>query len=70
MAQQNLYRLTTRLGDYWVSASHPTEAQEKLVNILDVGNYGFSKDRKVTTIELIAEGIGDNGIQPGKFFIK
>ena len=70
MQQQNLYRLTTKLGIYWVSANHPTEAQDKLVNILDVNNYGFSKDRKVTTIELIAEGIGDNGILTGKFFIK
>ena len=70
MVQQNLYRLATRLGDYWVSASHPTEAQDKLVNILDVDNYGLSKDRKVTTIELIAEGIEDNGILTGKFFIK
>ena len=70
MAQQNLYKLTTRLGVYWVSASHPTEAQDKLVTILDVDDYGFSKDRKVTNIELIAEGIADNGMLTGKFFIK
>ena len=70
MQQQNLYRLTTKLGIYWVSANHPTEAQDKLVNILDVNNYGLSFDRKVTTIELIAEGISDNRMLTGKFFIK
>ena len=69
MAQQNLYRLTAPLGDYWVSAAHPTEAQDKLLNILDTFDYGFRKDRKVTTIELIAEGICDSGILTNKLFI-
>lgn len=70
MQQQNLYRLTTKLGIYWVSANHPTEAQDKLLDILNVYNYGLSFDRKVTTIELIAQGIEDNGILTGRFFIK
>ena len=70
MVQQNLYRLTTKLGIYWVSANHPTEAQDKLLDILNVNNYGLSFDRKVTTIELIAQGIEDNGTLTGRFFIK
>lgn len=55
-----LYRLTTKgLGDYWVVAKDPTDAETKLKHILDSKDYGFTDGRKVTTIEVIAEEIVD-----------
>ena len=55
-----LFQLTTTgLGDYWVVANNPTEAENKLVNILNEYNYGYSTCRKVTIIKIIAEHITD-----------
>lgn len=66
----NLYKLTTRLEDYWVVAEHPTQAETKLKELLDKNDYGFTSSRKVRTIELIAEGISDERFFGGKFFIE
>lgn len=55
----NLYLLTTvNLGDFYLIASNPLDAQEKLEGELSKANYGFSDDRKVNNIKLIAEQIG------------
>ena len=53
----NLYRLTLcgSIRDCYVVASDPTAAQEKVLRPLNADNYGFSSDRIVKTIELIAE---------------
>lgn len=54
----NLYLLTNKIGKYYVAASDPSQAQNKLLELLNSGpGYGFKDDRKVTNIELLAEGI-------------
>lgn len=50
-----LYKLTCKLGDIYIIASHPTEAQEKATEKLDRLNYGFRSDREILTISKIAE---------------
>jgi hypothetical protein len=52
-----LYRLVNGLGDYWVIANDPTEAENKLKEVLDAGDYGFSSKRIVKEIHLVAEEI-------------
>ena len=53
----NLYKLSTGVGDYWVIASHPTEAEEKLTKVLNDSNYGHFKDRIVQSIHFIAKEV-------------
>lgn len=56
--KMNLYLITVmRMNTFYVLASHPTEAQEKLGSLLDKANWWYSNDRKVKMIELIAEEI-------------
>lgn len=66
-----LYKMTNGLGDYWVVAEDPTEGKTKLEAILDEARYGFSKDREVKNIAIIAEKIENS--QPlsltGKFLL-
>lgn len=50
----NLYYVQTRKFQHYVLAEHPTQAQEKLEELLKVADYGFYDDRKVTEIKLIA----------------
>ncbi len=58
-----LYRLINQLGTYWVIASDPTNAEKKLMKVLDAGDgYGFSSRRTVTEIHLIADEITGPGI--------
>lgn len=53
---KNLYILTTKgLGDFFVLANNPTEAQESLLEVLGAGKYGFSDDRIVINIKWITE---------------
>ena len=53
---KKLYLLTTRgLGDFYVIAENPTQAEENLIKIFDDQDYGFSKDRVVTNISFIAK---------------
>lgn len=49
-----LYRVTNKLGDWYVIAEHPTQAANKLVDALNTRDYGFSSQRSATNIELIA----------------
>lgn len=58
MTTRTLYKLTNKLGDYYVIAENSTQAVEKLEEILDAGGgYGFSNERKVKNIVVIAEEI-------------
>lgn len=53
-----LYKLINELGDYWVIANDPTEAEKKLMKVLDDGEgYGFTSKRIVKQIHLVAEEI-------------
>jgi len=57
-SQFRLYKLSTNgLGDFYVVAPHPTEAEEKLTQLLESTDYGFSKDRVIVNIELITKEI-------------
>ena len=70
MKVRNLYRLKNKLGDYWVVAEHPTQAQEKLLTLLNKNSYGATDHRKVVNIELVAEGIENEEFITGKHFIE
>jgi hypothetical protein len=58
--KQNLYKVSNRLGNFYVIASDPTAAQTKLETKLDKHDHGFSKDRKVIDIYLVAEQTTDD----------
>ena len=56
----NLYLLKTKnLGEYYVIADHPTEAQKKLEGDLNKASYGYANDREVQSIQLIAKELQD-----------
>lgn len=55
--KRKLYKLTNKLGDYYIIAEHPTEAQDKLETCLKQADYSFDSHRKVYNIELIAEEV-------------
>jgi hypothetical protein len=58
MELSKLYKLVNGIGTYWVIAKDPTDAETKLMALLDAGSgYGYSSNRKVTEIYLIAEEI-------------
>lgn len=58
---KNLYLLSTAaLGDYYVIASDPTDAQNFLVEALNSQNYGYFVDRVVTNIKLVAMSAGSS----------
>ena len=51
----NLYKVLTRgVGWYYVVAEHPTDAQDELIRLLNLADYGFVKDREVVKIEVLA----------------
>lgn len=52
-----LYKIINKIGIYWVLAEHPTEAEQKLNKVLNDADYGFFEDRKIQTIEAIAESV-------------
>ena len=54
-----LYKLETKIGTYWTIAEHPTEAEQKVTSILNERDYGYTDDRKVTSIIVVAEAIED-----------
>ena len=64
-----LYKVTNRIGDWWVTAEHPTEAEEKVIKHLDKANYGFLKYRIVSNIELIATEASDERFITGHFLL-
>jgi hypothetical protein len=58
----NLYLCHNGIGDYYVVAPDPTTAQNNLEYVLNNGGmrqegYGFTDDRKVKSIKLVAESI-------------
>ena len=54
----NLYLLSTkRLGDFYVLAESPNDAEFKLSESLSLADYGFDAYRKVDNIKLVAEEI-------------
>lgn len=56
----NLYLLETqKLGDFYLIAKTPNDAKDKLEGDLDKADYGFSDDRKVKVITLLAEELGE-----------
>jgi hypothetical protein len=57
-----LYRLINGIGTYFVIATDPTTAQTRLHQRLDKDSYGFSKDRQVKEIQLIADQITDDSL--------
>jgi len=65
---KKLYRIENGLGSYFVIAEHPTEAQNKLKEVLDKNDYGFSNKREVISITPLATEI-DNEFLTGKFLI-
>ncbi len=64
-----LYRLQNEIGDYWVIAENPTQAEEKLMKMLDENDYGFNKSRIVTSFHVIAEAPDDTRFITGKFLV-
>lgn len=53
----NLYTVETDTLKYYVLAKHLTEAQTKVENALEEAAYGFTQERKVKIITLIATEI-------------
>ncbi len=52
---KNLYLVSTSgLGQFYVIANDPTEAEKALIKIFDDQDYGFKKDRRVTNIQWLA----------------
>ena len=50
----NLYGLHTPLGYYYVVAPDPTAAVKKLQDTWTKADYGYSSDRTVTQIDILA----------------
>ena len=65
----NLYRCTNKIGNWWVVATHPTEAQMIIEKHLDNCDYGFRDSRKVTQIDFIASMADDDRFITGHFLL-
>jgi len=53
-----LYKIETKnLGEHWVIAQHPTEAEQKLTEALNKSYHGFMYQRRASVITVIAEAI-------------
>ena len=64
-----LYRITTKgVGDIYVVARSFDEAAKKMVERLDASQYGFSGDRKPSSIDIIAEERLNYLHEGGQFF--
>ena len=50
-----LYRVHTKRCSVYVLAGSATEAECRLTNYLDKGDYGYSSDRIVTQIDVVAD---------------
>lgn len=57
-----LYKLKTQVGEFLVVANHPTEAEQKLMKVLNDTDYGYSRQREVTNIEVMGIEITDKFI--------
>jgi len=56
----NLYRLTNKLGQWYMIAENPSEASDYLESQLTIADYGFFDERKVIQWELIASEVKDD----------
>lgn len=64
-----LYKIETKgLGTYHIVANHPTEAENRLVDLLTDADYGFTEDRRVQIITLISDEVFMHGGNPKPFF--
>ena len=45
------------LGDYYLVAKSPNDAEMKLKTLLDAADYGFRENRKVENIRLLSEEV-------------
>jgi hypothetical protein len=53
---KKLYLLTTiGMGQYYVIAENPSEAECALISTFEKQDYGFYEKRKVKNIEIVAE---------------
>ena len=43
--KSKLYKLVNGIGIYWVIAKDPTEAENKLISILNDADYGLNSKR-------------------------
>lgn len=54
--KKKLYLLSTQgLGDFYLVAETPNDAEDKLKVLLNKSDYGISDKRKVNNIKLLAE---------------
>lgn len=54
--KKKLYLLSTQgLGDFYLVANTPNDAEDKLKLLLNKADYGFSEKRKITNIKTLAE---------------
>lgn len=55
-----LYLLTTSgLGDFYLVGKSPNHAESKLKTLLDKADYGFRENRKIESIRLLSEEVGE-----------
>ena len=67
---KNLYLVTTRgLGQYYIIANDPTEAENALMKIFNDQEYGFETDRRVMKIEWLAASFIPHYIDNNKPFL-
>ena len=64
-----LYKIINGIGTYWVVANDPTQAEQKLLKLLNDADYGFSSQRPAQEIHVIAEAADDTRFITNKFFI-
>ena len=64
-----LYRLENTLGRWYVLAHDPTEAETKLMKLLEDNDYGFDPDRVVKEFHLIATAPTDKRFITDHFLI-
>lgn len=67
---KSLYLLTTKgLGDYYVIAENPFEAQHSLISIFNEQNYGTSDTRNVVNIKILTKSFGESLSDNNKPFL-
>lgn len=65
---KKLYRLKTKMitsdlfHSVYVVANHPTDAERMVIDYLEKNDYGFSRDRQVIEIELLAATDGQSNM--------
>lgn len=57
---KTLFLVSTKgLGDFYIVATTPNDAETTLTSALNKTDYGFSKDRKITNIKILADQLMD-----------